>query len=54
MHAGASGRLYVLCADGVRVIDTVSWRVTDVYPTPFMLRPVRLDGFEAAIATAAR
>jgi hypothetical protein len=44
VHAGASA-VFVLCRDGVRVIDTRSWQVTRTHAMPATLRPVGMvDG----------
>lgn len=46
VHAMSSTVLYVLCRDGLRVIDGTSWRVARVHPVPTSFRPVALAAEE--------
>jgi hypothetical protein len=43
LHVSASAAVFVLCRDGLRVIDT-GWRVARTYPVPATLRPVGIGG----------
>jgi hypothetical protein len=42
VFAGAKAAAYVVCRDGVRVIDTGRWRVSRTIPLPGVFRPMAL------------